>query len=45
MTSLALLVARIGLGIMFVAHGWQKLDDMGLAATQAGFAKMGPPQS
>jgi putative oxidoreductase len=43
MTSFALLVARIGLGIVFVAHGWQKLNDMGLAATQAGFAKMGAP--
>ncbi|HUS22140.1 MAG TPA: DoxX family protein [Aeromicrobium sp.] len=43
MTSLALLIARIGLGIVFVAHGWQKFDDMGLAGTQATFAKMGAP--
>jgi putative oxidoreductase len=43
MTSLALLIARIGLGIVFVAHGWQKFDDMGLAGTQASFAKMGAP--
>ena len=43
MTSLALLVARIGLGVVFVAHGWQKFDDMGLAGTQASFAKMGAP--
>ena len=43
MTSLALLIARIGLGIVFVAHGWQKFDEMGLAGTQAGFAKMGAP--
>lgn len=43
MISLALLIARIGLGIVFVAHGWQKLDEMGLAATTAGFTKMGVP--
>src|SRR4029079_14685640 len=43
MTSLALLIARIGLGVVFVAHGWQKFDDMGLAGTQASFAKMGAP--
>jgi putative oxidoreductase len=43
MTSLALLIARVGLGIVFVAHGWQKFDDMGLAGTQASFAKMGAP--
>lgn len=43
MTSLALLIARIGLGIVFVAHGWQKFDEMGIAGTQAGFAKMGAP--
>jgi len=43
MTSLALLIARLGLGIVFVAHGWQKLDAMGLAATQASFTKLGVP--
>ena len=43
MTSFALLIARIGLGIVFVAHGWQKFDEMGLAGTQASFAKMGAP--
>ena len=43
MTSLALLIARIGLGTVFVAHGWQKFDDMGVAGTQASFAKMGAP--
>lgn len=43
MTSLALLIARIGLGIVFVAHGWQKLDESGLAGVAAGFRKMGIP--
>ena len=43
MTSLALLIARIGLGIVFVAHGWQKFDEMGVKGVGAGFAKMGVP--
>ena len=34
MTSLALLIARIGLGIVFVAHGWQKFDEMGVPAPE-----------
>lgn len=41
--NLALLVARIGLGYVFLAHGWQKLHDQGLAGTAAGFQKMGVP--
>jgi putative oxidoreductase len=43
MNSLALLIARIGLGIVFVAHGLQKLNDMGLSGVTAGFRKMGVP--
>jgi len=43
MTSLALLIARLGLGIVFVAHGWQKFDEMGVKAVGAGFTKMGVP--
>lgn len=43
MTSLALLIARIGLGIVFIAHGWQKFDEMGVKAVGAGFTKMGVP--
>jgi putative oxidoreductase len=43
MSSLALLIARVGLGIIFVAHGLQKLNDMGLAGVTAGFRKMGIP--
>lgn len=43
MTSLALLIARVGLGIVFVAHGWQKFDDMGVKAVGSGFSKMGVP--
>ncbi len=41
--DLALLLARIGLGVVFVAHGWQKLNTNGLDATKAGFDKMGVP--
>ena len=43
MTSLALLIARVGLGIVFVAHGWQKFDEMGVKGIRASFAKMGAP--
>ena len=43
MISLALLIARIGLGIVFIAHGWQKFNDMGVDAVGAGFTKMGVP--
>ena len=41
--SLALLIARIGLGVIFVAHGWQKFQTNGLEATKAGFTSMGVP--
>jgi putative oxidoreductase len=39
----ALLVARIVLGVVLVAHGWQKLVDNGVGATGEGFAAMGIP--
>ncbi|GII25770.1 DoxX family protein [Planosporangium mesophilum] len=41
--DLALLVARLGLGIVFVAHGWQKWATFGLTGTAGGFEKMGIP--
>ncbi|MGB3771274.1 MAG: DoxX family protein [Rhodococcus sp. (in: high G+C Gram-positive bacteria)] len=41
--NIATLVARIALGIIFLAHGWQKLSTNGLAATTDGFAAMGIP--
>lgn len=41
--NLVLLLARVGLGIVLVAHGWQKYHDLGLDATAAGFAQMGIP--
>lgn len=39
----ALLLARIGVGVVFAAHGWQKLFGQGLGATAAGFEKLGVP--
>ena len=41
--DIALLVARVALGVVFVAHGWQKLAEYGLAATAASFGQMGVP--
>lgn len=41
--DLALLVARVGLGIILIAHGWQKLVDQGLAATADTFQQWGVP--
>jgi putative oxidoreductase len=37
-----LVAARAGVGYIFAAHGWQKLDS-GLDATTAGMAKVGVP--
>jgi putative oxidoreductase len=37
------LIARIGVGVVFVAHGWQKISEWGLAGTAASFEKMGVP--
>lgn len=41
--DLALLIARVGIGVIFVAHGWQKFFTNGIAKTQAGFDAMGAP--
>ncbi|MDI9930636.1 DoxX family protein [Rhodococcus sp. IEGM 1354] len=37
------LVARIGLGVVFIAHGWQKLNTYGLDGTAASFETMNIP--
>ncbi|MFC0625707.1 DoxX family protein [Kribbella deserti] len=42
--DLVLLVARVGLGVIFIAHGWQKFKTNGLDGTTAGFTNMGIPQ-
>lgn len=41
--DLLLLVGRIGLGVVFFMHGWQKLDTMGYGGVGDGFAQMGAP--
>jgi putative oxidoreductase len=41
--DIALLLARIGLGTVFLAHGWQKLDTNGIDGTAAFFDSVGVP--
>jgi putative oxidoreductase len=41
--DLLTLAARLVLGIVLLAHGWQKLVGQGLGATSAGFARLGVP--
>ncbi|QXJ25557.1 DoxX family protein [Actinomadura graeca] len=38
-----LLIGRLALGVVFIAHGWQKLDDMGHAGVTAMFDGLGIP--
>ncbi len=39
----ALLVARVLLGVVFIAHGWQKFNEFGLEGTGQAFDAMGVP--
>ncbi|GAA2389348.1 hypothetical protein Cme02nite_70880 [Catellatospora methionotrophica] len=39
----AILIARLGIGFIFLAHGWQKLFTVGVGPTAAGFRKIGVP--
>jgi putative oxidoreductase len=41
--DLALLILRVIVGIVFIAHGSQKLFVFGVAGTQGAFAQMGAP--
>src|SRR4051812_30454680 len=41
--DLAALVGRLGVGVVFIAHGWQKFFEYGLDGTAASFAQMGVP--
>ncbi|MEV0398666.1 DoxX family protein [Actinoallomurus sp. NPDC050550] len=41
--DVALLVARVAIGVVFVAHGWQKFHTNGLTATGHAFKAMGVP--
>ena len=36
-------IARIGLGAIFIAHGWQKFNEWTIAGTSDSFAQMGVP--
>ncbi|VXB99399.1 DoxX family protein [Citricoccus sp. K5] len=38
-----LLVTRVVLGVVLVAHGWQKFTEWGIAGTTASFQEMGVP--
>ncbi len=42
-SDVALLLARLGLGGVLIAHGWQKHDEQGVSDTAAGFDAMGIP--
>ncbi len=41
--DIALLIGRIALGIVLIAHGWQKLFTFGISGAAASFEKMGVP--
>jgi putative oxidoreductase len=41
--DVALLLARLVLGVVLIAHGWQKLMTKGIDATTQGFAEIGIP--
>ncbi|NMO04915.1 DoxX family protein [Gordonia sp. TBRC 11910] len=41
--SVALLVARLILGFVFIMHGWQKLHTNGISNVEKGFSAMGIP--
>ena len=41
--DLVLLIARVGLGVVFIAHGWQKYRTNGIDGTATGFDQMGVP--
>jgi putative oxidoreductase len=41
--DLVMVLARLLLGVVLFAHGWQKLFDQGFEGTTASFAKMGIP--
>lgn len=41
--DLALLVSRVALGVILIAHGWQKFNEYTLDGTAASFGDMGVP--
>ncbi len=43
LTDLALLASRVALGVILLAHGWQKFNEFTVAGTAASFNDMGVP--
>lgn len=43
LTDLVLLVSRVALGLILLAHGWQKLNEYTISGTAASFDQMGVP--
>lgn len=43
LTDLTLLLSRVALGVILLAHGWQKFDEWTLGGTAAAFDDMGIP--
>jgi putative oxidoreductase len=41
--QIALLIARVALGAIFIAHGWQKFTQMGIGGTAGFFESVGVP--
>jgi putative oxidoreductase len=41
--DVALLIGRVALGVVLIAHGWQKFFTYGIAGTTASFEQMGIP--
>jgi putative oxidoreductase len=39
----ALVILRLAVGAIFIAHGWQKVFTFGIAGITSGFAQMGVP--
>ena len=43
LSPIGLLIGRVVLGVVFIAHGWQKFDENGMEATAQGFEGLGIP--
>lgn len=41
--DLSVLIGRVGLGLIFMVHGYQKLAQWGISGTSATFTQMGVP--
>ncbi len=41
--DVAVLIARVALGVIFIAHGWQKFNQWGMEGTAGSFDQMGVP--